>query len=260
MSCPFIFIHTGSESSTLQTCIDQIHVWNEDPQIFLIADKAHIEIVKGCVFIDLETIPMSYKRSAIQNYPAINEHLFILEDFITMAGINECIYLENNTMVYFYLDDMLPILRRTYTGITAPYLGKGDMSFGILYIKDAHILTEMNSFLVRTYHLSQNKTKMCCRYFLENRHVADFLPTVSNECEIRADDEIFATSHGSIFRGIWDSGAHGQYLYSTVVNESSSFDTSQFTYEWLQRDGGLRHPRAHRHGHSWPLYTLKLTS
>ena len=258
MSCPFIFIHTGQVfPELLNDCIQQIHVWNENAEIFLIAPEVHRETAKGCVFTDLAAVPVSHKRLAIQN-KIHNEKLFILEDFLEMSHMNECIYLENDMLVSFYLDDMLPLLRRTYKGIAAPYIGKGELSNSMLYVKDAYILSELTASILKWFSPTQDINRMMCRYFLENRHIADFLPTVSNECEIRENDKIFATANGEVFRGVWDSGAHGQYIHEKIVNHTSAFSADQFEYQWLHRDGGLRHPRAHRHGHSWPLYTLKV--
>jgi hypothetical protein len=93
---------------------------------------------------------------------------------------------------------------------------------------------------------------------MTNSEDAGFLPTVSNECEIRSNDHVFATAHGEGFRGVWDAAAYGQYLGGIderngagrqigFVNETSAFRTDQFTFSWdvSAGDGGdLKYPRA----------------
>ena len=273
MECPFILIHLGTEHfpAYVNTCIKQIRAWNPASKIVFIANSSHKEnVTESCDFVALEDIPMGQKRSAFQErcifeggfWRYTMERLFVLEDYMEMSKINECVHLENDNMVYFSLEHMLPILRQEYKGLAAPYLGKGELTFGILYVKDAAILTEMNYFILCMSHTGDNEMRLGCRYFLEHPHVAGFLPTVSNECEIRENDYIFATAHGEAFRGVWDSAPYGQYMGGNdggepgFVNKTAAFATDQFTYEWRAYDDGLKHPRAHRHGHSWPIYIL----
>ena len=270
MECPFVFIHSGATyfPSYVNTCIKQIRTWNPDASIVFIANNAHKEqVTESCVFIPLETIPVSEKRSVFQSRSSFEgsfwrctlERLLILQDYLDMSGVNECVHLENDTMVYFSLENMLPLLRQEYKGLAAPYLGKGEMTFSILYVKQSLILSEMTSFILRMSHTSDNEMRLGCRYFLENSRRAGFLPIVSDECEIRDDDYYFATSHGAAFRGVWDAAPYGQFLAeSGFVNKTSAFASDQFTYEWRTYDDGLKHPRAHRHGHSWPIYILKV--
>jgi len=128
----------------------------------------------------------------------------------------------------------------------------------------------LNVFILGLSHTGDNEMKLGCRFFMTNSDEADFLPTVSNECEIRDSDYRFATAHGEGFRGVWDAAAYGQYLGGIderneagrqvgFVNETCAFRTDQFEFTWANSDG-LAYPRAHRHGHSWPIYVLHIHS
>jgi hypothetical protein len=268
MECPFVLIHSETTyfPTYVNTCIKQIRTWNPTATIVFITNSSHKEkVTESCEFIALEDIPMGQKRNAFHSFSPVwrytMERLFILEDYLQMSGINECVHLNNNTMVYFSLKDMLPILRQEYKGLAAPYLGKGEMSFSILYVKQAITLSEINYFILSMSHTTDNEVRLGCRYFLENSRVAGFLPTVSDECEIRDDDYYFATSHGEAFRGVWDAAPYGQFLGEpSFVNKTAAFASDQFTYEWRTYDDGLKHPRAHRHGHSWPIYILTVVT
>lgn len=264
MRCPFILIHIGDEHfpDYVNKCIEQIYLWNKDADVFFLANEVHrSKLTTNCNFISLETIPIGSKHALFKKHVASEfntERLFVLEDFLEMKKLNECFHLENDTLIYFDMYDVLPTLREEYKGLATPYLGKGEVSFSILYVRDAYFLTEMNQHILRINHIAHTETQAGCRYFLENPHVASFLPTISKECE--TDDEAFTTSRSSVFNGLWDSGAYGQYIDTKVVNKSCSFAADQFVYTWASRNGGLWHPRVHRDEKSWPLYTLHIQS
>ena len=289
MTCPFILIHMGPVfPEYVNICIQQIRKWNPHERTVFIANEIHKERVADCEFVALESIPLSIKHSTFQErsrhdaefregfWKFSTERLFVLEDYMEFAKISECIHIENDNMIYFRLEHMLPILRREYTGLAAPYLGNEEMTFGILYVRELAALYDLNVFLLGLSHTGDNEMKLGCRFFLTNRDEADFLPTVSNECEIRAIDYDFTTAHGEAFRGVWDAAAYGQYLGGIderngdgrqvgFVNKSSAFRTDQFEYTWSLSsadgyDDDLKYPRAHRHGHSWPIYILHIHS
>ena len=284
MDCPFILIHMGPLfPEHVNTCIRQIRRWNPGTRIVFVANKVHGERVTGvCEFVPLESVPPGVKRNVFQDRSVLDsnfrggfwkystERLFVLEDYLEFAGIGECIHVENDNMVYFSVEHMLPTTRKEYTGLAAPYLGKGEMTFGILYVKNTLALHDLNVFILGLSHTGDNEMRLGCRFFLTNHEEADFLPTVSNECEIRSDDYGFATSHGEAFRGVWDAAAYGQYLGGIderneggrqvgFVNETCAFRTDQIEFTWADSDG-LKYPRAHRHGHSWPIYILHVHS
>jgi len=288
MACPFILIHMGPIfPEHVNTCIGQIRKWNPGARIVFVADEAHREKVSGCEFVPLESVQRGVKRVTFQERCILDsnfrggfwkystERLFVLEDYLQQSGISECIHLENDNMIYFDALQMLPTLRNEYTGLAAPYLGRGELTFGILYVKNTLALHDMNVFILGLSHTGDNEMRLGCRFFLMNREEADFLPTVSNECEIRDSDYVFATAHGEAFRGVWDAAAYGQYLGGIderngagrqvgFVNETCAFRTDQFEFTWAlsaSGDGdGLKYPRAHRHGHSWPIYVLHVHS
>jgi hypothetical protein len=125
-------------------------MWNPSERIVFVAEEKHrASMTSICEFVPLESVPCGMKRRAFQERCVLDskfrggfwkystERLFVLEDYLDFAGINECIHLENDNMIYFSVESMLPTLRKEYSGLAAPYLGKGEMTFGILYVKDA---------------------------------------------------------------------------------------------------------------------------
>lgn len=284
MACPFILIHMGSSfPDYVNICMTQIRKWNPEERIVFICEEIHRENVRApCEFVPLDSVPMGEKREVFQRRSVLDEgfrsgfwrysteRLFVLEDFMAWQGIGECIHMENDYMVYFPAEHVLRDLRREYSGLAAPYLGKGEMTFGVLYVKTVSALADLTFFLVGMAHTGENEMRLGCRFFLANREEADFLPTISNECEIDEKEYSYATAHGEGFRGVWDAAAYGQYLGGIdernegdrlvgFVNETCAFRTDQFEYSWAESEG-LRYPRCHRHGHSWPIYVLHIHS
>lgn len=286
-SCPFIFIHLGSEyyPDYIVHAIRQARKWNPSAEIYFIAEACHASKAAEypCKFVSLDTIETSAKRAEFCRRSKLDmkfrngfwryttERLFVLEDFMNSREIMECIHLENDNMIYFDLEYMLPTLREEYRGIAAPYLGKGEITFGILYVANVNTLSNLNVFLLGMSHTGQNEMKLGCQFILENRGEADFLPVVSNECDVRDEDFHYATAHGSAFRGVFDAAAYGQYLGGIderngdglqigFVNKTSAFPSDQFEYKPVKFDDSLMFWSAHRHGNSWPIYVLHVHS
>lgn len=265
--------------------ISQVRKWNPEADIYFIAERCHASKAESypCTFVPLDEISVSLKRAEFCNRTKLDmkfrngfwrfttERLFVLEDFLAMKNIQECIHLENDNMIYFAIDYMLPILREEYVGIAAPLLGEGQITFGILYVKNTNTLSNLNVFLLGMCSSGKNEMELGYQFIVENREEADFLPVVSNECDVRESDFEYATAHGSAFRGVFDAAAYGQYLGGIderngnglqigFVNKASAFPTDQFEYKPVKFDDGLLFWTAHRHGNSWPLYVLHIHS
>ena len=271
-SCPFIFIHTGDTyPDYVIHAIRQARKWNQSANIYFIAEEQHHPktIEYYCTFVSIEAIQEFIKREWDEGCSSTRKRLLILEDFMKAYDYYECIYLENDHMIYFDLEYMLPTLREEYSGIAVPYLGNGEISYGMLYVANRNTLSSLNEFLFDRRRTGLGEMKLGFRFILENRGSADFLPVVSNECDVRDEDFAYATAHGSAFRGVFDASAYGQYLGGIdennslqigFVNKKSAFPADQFEYKPVKFDDGLLFWSAHRHGNSWPLYVLHVDS
>jgi hypothetical protein len=183
---------------------------------------------------------------------------------MTNYNYQECFHLENDNLLYFSMEHMLPILRESSKGLSAPYLGKDEMTFGVMYVKYRYALEEFTTYL-NCQRDNQNDMKHGYQFFLENRKITSFLPTCSNECEIREEEVENTTEGKEHFRNLWDAAPYGPYMGGTdpnytyipqFVNDTSSFRSDQFTYSWYVNPDGLRIPQLERHGNSWLLYNL----
>lgn len=272
--CPFILIHIGDHfPSYVNTCIKQIRLWNPNSKIYFLASDCHREKVNlhDCSFVSLSSICVSPKRAFFNHRSALNgfwkvttERFFILEDFMRQYNYEECFHLENDNLLYFPMEHLLPILRESSKGLSAPYLGHDEMTFGVLYVKFRCFLEEFTIYL-NCQRDDKNDMKHGFQFFLENRNMTTFLPTCSNECEIRDEEIQYTTEGNDYFRNFWDAAPYGQFLGGTdphytyipkFVNTTSAFPSDQFKYSWYINPDGLRIPQVERHGNSWLLYNL----
>ena len=272
--CPFILVHIGGNfPHYMNTCVKQIRLWNPTAKIYCLASECHRNKLNlnDCSFVPLDHILVSPKRvffnqrSALEGFWRVTiERFYILEDFMTQYNYEECFHLENDNLIYFSMEHMLPKLRESSKGLSAPYLGKDEMTFGVLYVKHRSFLEEFTNYLT-CQRDNQNDMKHGFAFFMENRRYTSFLPTCSNECQIREEDEQYTTEGSEYFRGFWDAAPYGQYMGGTdpshtyiasYVNTTSAFPSNQFQYSWYTNPDGLRIPLLERHGNSWLLYNL----
>ena len=278
MTCPFVLIHIGDHfPEYTNLCIQQIRLWNPTATIYCLMSECHKQKIKGqSTFISLESIPKSIKRVAFSKrcpvegfWKVTTERLFVLEDFMQVFDIEECFHLECDNLIYFSMEEILPLLRKSSKGISAPYLGNGHIGFGVCYFKGISALEEMTSFFL-CRPVNGNDMTNGYAFFAENRDITSCLPTCSELCDIHEDQLDFTTEGNEYFSGFWDALQYGQFIGGTnparhepirhYVNTDCSFLTSQFTYSWYTTKNGLRIPQVERHGNKWLLYNIHVHS
>jgi hypothetical protein len=272
--CPFVLVHIGDKfPSYMNTCVKQIRLWNPTAKIYCILSDCHKGKLnlQDCSFVSIGNIAVSPKRAAFNHRSALEgfwkfttERFFVLEDFMRQYNYEQCFHLENDNLIYFNMEYMLPILRKSSKGISAPYLGKDHLSFGVCYIKHLSALEEMTTFFM-CQPGTKNDMENGYAFFAENRDITSCLPTCSNECAIREEEIDFTIEGNEHFRNFWDAAAYGQFIGGTdpnytyipnYVNTNCSFLSSQFKYSWYVNPDGLRIPQVERHGNSWLLYNI----
>ena len=183
--------------------------------------------------------------------------LLTIDKLLLQYGIHEAFYIGSTTHVYFESNFLVPDLRKHYRGLAIPYLGKSEVSFSFLYIRAPDIFSQFLEWLMANRHLKQSEEKSSCMYWFKHRtHETDFLPVVSNECDVRESELHLATNLGTEFRGVWDNGSYGSYMGNGRENPTCAFPPGQFIYNWTVCGDGFTRPFIHRHGNSWPLYTM----
>jgi hypothetical protein len=179
-------------------------------------------------------------------------------------GIDECVHLENDIMVYFNLDEMLHRLRSAVgKKFAATYLGGQQLTYATLYIGDLFSFSQLTTYLV-SQKSSENEMSLGYTFYTENPEYCAFLPTYP------VDNGVIESYIGAErFKGVWDAAAYGQYIGGIdprngeggpgFVNQNCAFRSDEFTYSWSS-EGGLKYPVISKGRLSWPLYNLHIHS
>jgi hypothetical protein len=260
MECPFVCIEPR------ESVLESIAQNNPGAKVYcLYGETYEIPIVKGVdsSWIDINTLTpttrsLQYVKSKVFHEPKpYLEKFLLIDQLLSQYGIREAFYLSSTTHVYFSVEYLLQELRNAYHGLAAPYLGKSEMSLTFMYIRAPDIFCKFVDWLIEKRHVKQHEPKTACQFWFTHRtHETDFLPCVSNECDVRESDFDNATNLGTEFRGVWDNDTYGLYMGCGRENSTSAFPPSQFTYNWQTCGDGNSRPYIHRHGNCWPLYTL----
>lgn len=259
--CPFVSFEP--EEEVLVSILSS----NPDTDIFCVYEEDRYDIhgVKSDLihYININTLLLSSKLKQYRKGETFHEPMPTLEKllFIDMLmlqyNIHEAFFVDSNTRVYFSGEYIQKDLQSNYRGIAAPYLGKGELSLSFLYIQRVDVFGQFLDWMLMNRYMKQPEAKIACMFWFSNRtDETDFLPSVSNECDVREEDSLFATNLGNEFRGVWDNGAYGMFVEDGHVSSTSSFSPAQFTYVWELCEDGIMRPHIQRHGNSWPLYTM----
>lgn len=276
MGVPFIFVHLGKHfPEYCNDSIEQVRLWNPGARILFVAEGCHRGKV-DCEFIELGSIPVSAKRAHFLKTTRLDstfregfwkfttERLFVLEDVMGFMGIDECVHLENDIMVYFNLDEMLHRLRSAVgKKFAATYLGGQQLTYATLYIGDLFSFSQLTTYLV-SQKSSENEMSLGYTFYTENPEYCAFLPTYP------VDNGVIESYIGAErFKGVWDAAAYGQYIGGIdprngeggpgFVNQNCAFRSDEFTYSWSS-EGGLKYPVISKGRLSWPLYSLHIHS
>jgi hypothetical protein len=206
---------------------------------------------------------------------ATAERLFVVADLLAAIGADEALHLENDNLVYFRAQDLLPALRALYPGLAAtPVADDGADGFrvtaGILYI--AH-RAALDDFL-RALRPSAGANEMCmlgvyARLF--GPAGVGFLPVLPPEDAHRLPD---FTVHVAELGGVFDAAAHGMYLGGTdpwhkpgtgfaggkgFIHHHVPYRVDNYEYEWrVDAATNLRRVYLHKRGSAQPWQPLFL--
>jgi hypothetical protein len=284
-SVPIVFVHIGDAlPEYAAVAVRQARLWNPTtPIVFLSSVVA--DYGAGEEWISLGDIPMSanHKKfceatmldTKFRNgfWRSTTERLFFLEDWAAWKGVGEFFHLENDNTLYMPLDEMLPTLRITSKGLSAPFHGQGTvksgdarMCFSALYCNRPQALSDFTHFLAGR-RASEDEMFRGGLYWQDNEDSCGCLPTAP--AATRFVSETFRKWYIGDAPWVFDGAAHGQYLGGEdprngpkgpgFVNTDVDFRTDQFLYGWRKDSSGRRFPTLmDSRGKEWRIVNLHI--
>lgn len=284
---PFIFIHIGENyfPDYINTAIKQCRKWNTANPIYIVCSKKYIsELNEASTFIDIDTLNKSESHEEFSKmnsfdiefrngfYKYTTERLFILEEFCKGYKIDEFFHLENDNMVYFSAEELIPIFRETVRGLSCPALCLDQNVFGLIYCNNISILSQLCDYIkINPQNLSE--MQLGSSFFNSNNKTTSFLPSIPNIYERLSDvEEYYVSNNINLFKGIFDPAQYGQWLGGidprnsdaeskpfVFSNEHSLIGVEQFTYELRDITFGKRYHLVHAgEGIEYPILLLHI--
>ena len=276
---PIVFIHIGgAPPDYAAVAVRQARLWNPAAPIFFLSSVV-AEYGAGEQWLTLADIPKGATRKRFEATTELDatwrggfwrvttERLFILEDWMRSAGVEECLHVENDNMLYASVADLVPALR-TGHGLSTPFHGSGGdrprVCFSVLYCKSVDALANF-LFCLASSKVNRDEMMRGGDYWLDTPEECSLLP--STPVGVKLIYETYRSWYENpAFPYIFDAAAHGQFLGGEdprngtqgpgFVNLDTDFRTDQFDYEWRTGENG-RYPVINMDG-VWKLANLHI--
>lgn len=284
-STPIVFIHIGGPPPPYtHIAIEQARRWNPDNPIIFISSVIEDYGAKE-TWVDIADIPMSAAHQRFRDVTPLEgfwkwttERLFVLEDWMRLKGVKECIHFEYDNMIYQDLSAMIPLLRRISPGLSTTFQGQGAKQdsvracFSVVYCSSVDALTNFTEFLASN-RLNSDEMQLGGLYWQDTPEECSFFATTpvgvtlkSETCRHWLEDERFKEV-GCIF----DASNYGQYLGGVdpkyhvnnttpgFINPDCDFRADQYEYVWITDDVGRRYPTIKdKEGRQWKIANLHI--
>lgn len=209
------------------------------------------------------------------------ERLFVVAAVMAQLHLEEVFHMEIDNVLFVDVTDLLPALRRLYSGLAATILSRTTMTAGFLYVRSAAALENLLGFILNATEHS-NDMFFLSDFAAQHPSALGKLPVAPVPDPGGPDPQLLASILGdagafSALGGFFDNAAHGQWLGGAhsihtgdVVrphydNKIALFSSSSYLYKWdVDPMYRLRRPYIrHRSGSedSWrPLFTAHVHS
>jgi hypothetical protein len=286
---PIVFIHIGSvPPDYARIAVEQARCWNpESPVIFLASVIPEGGYGAKEEWISIADIPLTPEHTRFQETTLLDttfrngfwryttERLFVLDDWLRWKGVQECLHMEYDNMLYRSVEELAPILRATSKGLSVPFHGPAEargrlhVCFSIVYCND---VTKLSQFL---FYLAASKSRTdemqrAGEFWLENIDDYPLLPTVPPGTQL-ISETYRGWYENPAFPCVFDAAAHGQFLggddprnggpEGPYVNLDVDYRTDSLEYVWRVDGAGRKVPVIlERGGKEWPIVNLHIHS
>ncbi|MBU3638529.1 glycosyltransferase family 47 protein [Polynucleobacter sp. AP-RePozz3-80-G7] len=264
-----IFVHSG-ESPPPEYLTNALVIAAKvapQSQVYALVNKSHVgdleralqadlgdsdNPLRNIKFVAIEDIPQSditkhfAKNAALDRsfrngfWFSASYRFFVLADFIHFKGLENCIHLENDVVLYFDPSEKLEQFI-SFATFAVP-VDRVRAIPGIVWLKDASIASELVQFIAD--RLDANDMDSLGAFAMRRDLGAKPLPTIPLEYAKSKDLDLDRYCQGiDVFGGIFDGAAIGQYVGGVhwmndpsdtrfFENESSDFHLRDCRFSW----------------------------
>lgn len=287
-----VYVHIGPKfPSYLSIAIAQARLFNPKTPIYLIANKNALSryncAKQEVISIPIESLKMTKHHSRFQKHIKIDgfwryaiERFFYIDDFIQEYNLNNVFHTENDVMIYFDIEDKLPIFYQNYNNMIATVFDCDERSVpSLVYISNPYVSEKLAKFM--SYHGCDGKTDMTLLNDFKEHHykrLMDHLPILISEyandrplislSKKRAQEVSPYINFLDQFGMIFDAAALGQFLggIDPILNnrgagfvaELSVFLTPYFEFKWAKDSKERWIPYISYKGTTYPIANLHI--
>lgn len=282
-----ILTHLGESTPPyLRDCVHQIRLWNPVTPIYVILWRCHEsnEFWTGLV-ADYEIIlvytdslnPTAHHRHFSDYYAQnpsettqfrkgywihVKERFFFVEELMLRDGLEQCISMEYDVLVYMSLEEIFTKLKASHQTLRMVRDNDERGHPGFLYVPTAECIGEFNIFLASVLKTSMSDMQCLANYADANPEAIHYLPVIAEAKNspprksamghtsadpfyLSEDSEHFGVFFDSAVVGQWvggiDSRNTGGTKVSHYANESALYGIHELRFEW-QKVGGRWRP------------------
>ncbi len=285
-----VFVHIGdSLPAHADKSLAQARLFNPNTPIYMVSSTQALSSLNAPVIkVAYETLQKSpehleflAKRTVPEYWRFVVERFFYLDELITKHRLRDVLHLENDVMIYFELDSLIPTFRRCFPGIGVTFLNDNQCIPGIVYIPNKDKLRALMPSFAALGGIGHNDMAIFVYIRRQNsKNVIDILPMIpksyieeSSHLGMRvphtSDPSCYA-AYTETFNSIFDGAALGQYLGGRdglfgppmpgFINGDSVFNPSRFEYTWELDRKGRNIPYAHHAGRKYRINNLHIHS
>jgi hypothetical protein len=223
----FILFHKfGKLPNYLFNCIKQIQHTQKNYTIHLLTDNLY-ENINNVNIININDIDIDYLKD-INFYKHDNnplwstsfERFFYIKEYILKSNINNIFHFDNDVLIYYDVDTILPILQQNIAKIGLTQHKINEMVCGFMYIKDKNSLIETCSWLFNLAKCGVNTlTKKFENDMPHEMRLLGHIFHKTNEITplpVTPFDDNFAK-----YNYVFDPSTYGQYFYNNTVHPNN---------------------------------------
>lgn len=274
---PLIFIHVGDDKdlfpSYLSEAVRQAARWNPTTHILVVLAKVFIDDSSNPVagfhsslysedesfwkdrveLVAFEDIPNSPKLAHFMNISTLDqgfrggfwrkttERLFVLAEVMRHVGIKEAFHMENDNMLYGRFTELLPTMRTLYPSLATTFIGGGQATAGLLYVRQRKALNDFLDFVMENPGLNDMESLwvFATKY---GRNRLALLPADPTPTEFTNISDVHQ------LKTVFDGASYGQILGGTDNGHPPGFvnsrsDVANYRLKWdIEPVSGLRRP------------------